>query len=191
MLVRTEQRRAPMDDSRFDALTRSLTHARSRRGLARLLGGLTLGGPLALGGLAESAAGTKKMKKKRKKKGTAPTATVPPTDQGTVSPPPPPFCSDKPDHPETYCGESEFDPANKSTWYFCQGGVCGLWPDCKPRNTPCAGPSCCSWPTTACDTLGTCGCSSEGLPCTETFDCCGSEQGVTKCVGYVCQLVNG
>jgi hypothetical protein len=34
-----------MDQDRFDSLTRSLTDARSRRGLTRLLGGLTLGGP--------------------------------------------------------------------------------------------------------------------------------------------------
>lgn len=45
-----------MDDSRFDALARSLTAAHSCRGLTRLLGGLTLGGPFALLGLTETEA---------------------------------------------------------------------------------------------------------------------------------------
>jgi hypothetical protein len=58
-----------MDGSRVDALARALTAGRSRRGLTRLLGGLTLGGPLALLGLAPSAAKHKggKGKKKHKK----------------------------------------------------------------------------------------------------------------------------
>ena len=77
-----------MDADRFDAVTRSLREARSRRGLTRLLGALTLGGPLALLGAAETEA--KRKKKKKKKTGTTPTATAPPPGPGPVSPPPPP-----------------------------------------------------------------------------------------------------
>jgi hypothetical protein len=73
-----------MDESNFDTLARSLSEARSRRGLTRLLGGLTLGAPLALRGLTETEA--KRKKKKKKKRSTTPTTSVPPP----VSPPPPP-----------------------------------------------------------------------------------------------------
>jgi hypothetical protein len=57
-----------MDARRFDALARSLSDLRSRRGLARLLGGLTLAGPLAAYGLSEAGGKGKKRKKKHKKK---------------------------------------------------------------------------------------------------------------------------
>jgi hypothetical protein len=50
-----------MDGSAFDRLTRTFTEPRSRRGVHRLVGGLAVGGPLALAGAAESTA-----KKKRK-----------------------------------------------------------------------------------------------------------------------------
>jgi hypothetical protein len=89
-----------VDDTRFDSLTRSLSDLRSRRGLTRLLIGIGLGGPLALGGLDENEAKRKKRKpvhgegkkkkKKKKKTGRTPTATVPPPDSSVVSPPPPP-----------------------------------------------------------------------------------------------------
>ncbi len=55
-----------MDESNFDTLARSLSEARSRRGLTRLLGGLTLGAPFALRGLTETEAKRKKKKKKKK-----------------------------------------------------------------------------------------------------------------------------
>jgi hypothetical protein len=49
-----------MDDVRFDILSRSLSTDQSRRTIARLLGGLALGGPLALLRLAEAEAKCKK-----------------------------------------------------------------------------------------------------------------------------------
>src|SRR5215213_572946 len=54
----------PMDNSAFDTLTRALnsSHAQSttRRGMTRFLGGLALGGPLALLGLNQAEAKCKK-----------------------------------------------------------------------------------------------------------------------------------
>ena len=54
-----------MDDTSFDALARSLSTSRSRRGVARLLGGFILTGPLLL--LGERQVEAKKKHKKRKK----------------------------------------------------------------------------------------------------------------------------
>jgi hypothetical protein len=56
-----------MEHSRFDDLIRSLAHARSRRALTRLLGGLGLGSPFAVLGAHGMAAKGKKGKKRRKK----------------------------------------------------------------------------------------------------------------------------
>lgn len=72
-----------MDPTRFDTLTRSLTGSSSRRGLARLLGGFTLGGPLALLGFAEAEAKRKKHNNKKRKKRKK-------RDGQNESPPPPP-----------------------------------------------------------------------------------------------------
>jgi hypothetical protein len=49
-----------MDGSSFDRLAKAFTEPRSRRGLSRLLGGLAVGGPLALLGVTESEAKKKK-----------------------------------------------------------------------------------------------------------------------------------
>ncbi len=58
-----------MDQTRFDALTKSLTAGHSRRGITRLLGGLALSSPLVSWlGVAESEAKKKTKKKKKKKK---------------------------------------------------------------------------------------------------------------------------
>jgi hypothetical protein len=57
-----------MDADRFDTLARSLTLDRTRRGFARLLGSLALGG-LLVRDADESLAKKRKGKKKRKKKG--------------------------------------------------------------------------------------------------------------------------
>src|SRR5262245_15571273 len=74
-------RSIPMDGSRFDAWSRTLVTAHSRRGLTRLLTGPALGGPVAL--LAEPAAVAKHRRHKKHHGGT----TTPP-----VSPPPSPPC---------------------------------------------------------------------------------------------------
>lgn len=65
-----------MDGSRFDTLSRVVTATRSRRQLARLLGGLVLSGPLALLEVDETTAKRKKGKK-RKKRPAAPPAQPP------------------------------------------------------------------------------------------------------------------
>jgi hypothetical protein len=65
-----------MDDARFDALARSLTRARSRRGLGRLVAVLALGGmPGALGSTeADARKKRKKNNKKTKKRLVCPSA---------------------------------------------------------------------------------------------------------------------
>jgi hypothetical protein len=72
-----------MDDARFDALARSLTKVRSRRGLGRLVGALALGGSTTAGVAA------KKKRKRKKKKKKPPLQVVSP-----LALPPPPTCSD-------------------------------------------------------------------------------------------------
>ena len=67
-----------MDESRFDALTRALTAARSRRRLARLLSGLAVSGPLALLGIDQTEAKGKKKKKRKKGSPPAPSPSPPP-----------------------------------------------------------------------------------------------------------------
>ncbi|MFN8665510.1 MAG: hypothetical protein U0075_26755 [Thermomicrobiales bacterium] len=49
-----------MDGTAFDCLTKALTEPQSRRAVSRLLGGLAVGGPLALLGVTESTARKKK-----------------------------------------------------------------------------------------------------------------------------------
>src|SRR5690242_19617777 len=70
-----------MDESRFDAVSRALGRARSRRGLARLLSVLALGTSLAPLGVAETVSKHKKHKQKR--------ATTSPPSPPPVSPPAP------------------------------------------------------------------------------------------------------
>lgn len=57
-----------MDGSAFDTIARLLAAPRSRRGAARLLGGLTLSGPLALTWWGEAASGQRGKKKRKKTK---------------------------------------------------------------------------------------------------------------------------
>src|SRR5687767_8297013 len=57
-----------MDGARFDSLSRALFDARSRRGLARLLGALTLGGVLTAGTVPTAAKKGGKGKGKGKNK---------------------------------------------------------------------------------------------------------------------------
>jgi hypothetical protein len=175
-----------MASDRFAALHRVLSATPSRRAIGRTLTGLAIAGALTpLLGPADIAA---KKKKKRKKARRSPPAS------STSPPPPPPFCSDKPDDPETFCG-TEFVPGDRSTWHFCSGGVCSLVPQCGARssNVTCdlgsgSHPQCCD--TASCSSLtGRCGCSSVGLPCYVTSDCCSSEIGATRCVGFVCEFV--
>ena len=60
-----------MDGSQFDALSRALAAAHSRRGLTGLLGGLLVGGSLPLLYAAEGAAKRKKAAPKKAKKAKA------------------------------------------------------------------------------------------------------------------------
>lgn len=103
-----------MDDARFDAFARSLTH--SRRGAARLLGSLACGGVPAI--VAVSSVEAKKRKKKRKKQ--------PP-------PPPPPSGTCQPNCAERTCGSDGCGGScgSCSGGQECRGGTC----DC-PRAAP-------------------------------------------------------
>jgi hypothetical protein len=177
----------PMDERQFDALSRVLVALPSRRHLVRLAGVFALGGWFAGKGTDATTAKKGKGKKRKKKARRSPPAAL-------VTPPPPPFCSGKPDDPETFCG-TEFVAGDRSTWFFCSGGVCGLVPECGTKSTaeicdPGAPthPQCCDQASCSNQT-GRCDCSSIGTPCIETFDCCGSDVGFTRCVGFVCQRV--
>src|SRR5688500_1475019 len=144
-----------MDGSDFDALTEMVADARSRRRLARLLGGIVVGGPLALFGLTDVEAGKrKKKKKKKKKKG----ATVPPAGSGagsgtgsaTVSPPPPcvPTCP-----AGTVCGSDGCD------------GVCGVF----AGTDDCSDGICCPQEKQK-------SCGTDPRTQAEVCDCCGQGQ---------------
>src|SRR5688500_13655262 len=53
---RPHDKETPVDDRRFDALTKNLGTAHTRRGLTRLLGGLSLGGVLSARTVRDAAA---------------------------------------------------------------------------------------------------------------------------------------
>ena len=76
-----------MDDERFDRFTRSLQGRLSRRGLAGLLGGLSLGGTLALRNLDDTAA--KKKRTRRKRRRISPRRPRPRRPRPRRPPPPP------------------------------------------------------------------------------------------------------
>ena len=135
-----------MDDGAFDAVTRSLTASltgsTTRRGMTRLLGGLALGGPLALVGLVGAEAKCKKKCgpckrcKKGKCKKNRPDGTACPggTCQsgrciaaGPSLPPPSPC---------TTAATCPAPPASqRCAQATCIGGTCGIAP--KAANTVC------------------------------------------------------
>lgn len=169
-----------MDNHQFDQLIRRLAESPARR---KVIAGLVTG---SLGLLAADDAEAKKRRKKKPKKNKKKVAnTTPPPSTSTTQPP---FCAGKPDN--TYCGTLPAPP-NLADWYMCSGGVCARRPSCLEKSTPnCAefqgtDTRCCSeW----CD-LGRCACSTENHPCYFTSDCCGYQEGILECVGYVCQAV--
>src|SRR5262249_38343340 len=71
-------RSSPMDGSRFDAWSRALVTGHSRRGLTRLLGGLTLGSLVSRVDFAEIGA-KKKKHKKHKRHAISPPVSPPPS----------------------------------------------------------------------------------------------------------------
>jgi hypothetical protein len=137
-----------MDVDRFDKFTRALTEERSRRGVARLLGGLAVGGSLGWLGFAEAMA--KKKKKKKKRKSPAP----PP-------PPPPPFCTGQ----NRCVDEITLAPCHVSgstTECFCWVAVgtgvpfCGQLAAASPVGSPCSAQTGCGAGETCVD-LSECG----------------------------------
>jgi hypothetical protein len=181
-----------MDADRFDTLARSLTPDHSRRGFARLLGGLALGGLFILGA-GESLAGKRKGKKKKKKKKNGGSGTT----TGTCTP----QCLGR------RCGSNG-----------C-GGACGACAECQSCDptlgrcpmTPgsneagCSGGACCGG--ACCPSSCQCGvddplldalasefAASQGLPYPSCFaagtgDSCGA---IGSCQpGTTCQLIGG
>jgi hypothetical protein len=154
-----------MDDSRLDALVRSLAADHSRRGLTHLCGGLALGGPLALLGLSETAAKRKKYKRKRRKE-------KEPTAGGTpVPPPPPPTCAESCSAPCNNCFHRPVGPplCGDSGQGFCSR-PCLSDNDCLGTDSPYCiightdrltnafdQPNCVNGNRTICYTLGACG----------------------------------
>jgi len=133
-----------MDADRFDALSRALTDARSRRGaLAALLGG-------TLGLLGLTVTESKKKKKKKKKK--RPTTITPePTTQIPAPPPPPPTCTNCGDECiNTLTNRDHCGRCNRrcDTGKVCRNGGC--FATC-PETTPCG-------PITPCGNTDRCNC---------------------------------
>jgi hypothetical protein len=132
-----------MDTTYFDALTKSLGESHSRRGITRLLGGLALGGPLALLGLDEAAAKCKKKcgpckrcKKGKCKPKLAGTACAGGTCQGGVCAPGAGPASPPPPLPCTTAATCPAPPASQlCAQATCIGGRCGIGP--KAANTVC------------------------------------------------------
>jgi hypothetical protein len=161
-----------MDQTRFDALARSLSGDTTRRGLGRLLGGLSLGAILASPrGPDETAAKKKpcppcKKRKKGKCKANQPDETacenggvcrggscVPPAES-VVSPPPPP---PPPPPPEPTCTDGTQN--GSETGIDCGGTCprCGAGQGCANGND-CEGGWCSNGACAACTTeLSACG----------------------------------
>lgn len=153
-----------MDPERFDQLLRALTGSSTRRGIARALVGLTIGG--AWGYLLNIGdVGAKKRKKNRKKK----------KGQGSTTPPPPPItcardcagnvCGDD------GCGGSCGTCAGTAT---CENGQC----QCPPANQ--CGTDCCDGPPSCfeefCTCIGSserfCSCPANAILCGNGVGCC-------------------
>jgi hypothetical protein len=194
-----------MDQTRFDALARSLSSGMTRRGLGRLFGVLSVGGVFA--SLAsQDATGAKKKKpcppcKKRKKgkckanlpDGTAcenggtclsggclPASGATDTSSPPSPPPPPPPPSTPPPPPGPCAGKADNSDCNGTG--RCLNGVCNPKPTCLARGASCTGNAACC--TKACEG-GTCdgGVDSEpiGAECQVDADCLSS-----RCIGYRC-----
>jgi hypothetical protein len=165
-----------MDGSRFDALARSLTTARSRR---RALTGL-VGGTLSLLGVAEIAGRHKKKKKRH-------SSSPPP------SPPPPPSPTCTPNCAGKVCGD---DGCGGSCGVACTGGntchngtcVCFPGTTACPANQVCLSNGTCA---TVCQTDGNCNadCTCNGFPSAEGPRYCTAD---TTCgdVPQVCTTAN-
>ena len=138
-----------MDDSRFDTLTVALGVGRSRRGLARLLGGFALGGSLNRLGLDEVEA--KRKRKKKKKKAVSPSCT--------------PTCAGR-NCDGDGCGGSCGACSGGQT---CQSGIC----TCPSGQDFCGGTCRLSCPLGSARDPRTCGCCrASGSFCNGNDTCC-------------------
>lgn len=150
-----------MDDARFDALTRLLTAAATRRTLPRTVSGLVLGGTLAATVRAETAAKKKKCGPCRKRK------------KG--------HCRLKPDGAP--CGGIK-------TCYFgvcnCPSGMSSCGEGCIPSELCCPGASFCGDHPDTCGTSGSCRCRPNlagEMRCGSDIGACGCREDA-ECVGY-------
>jgi hypothetical protein len=161
-----------MHGSRLDALSRSLATGHSRRGLASLLAGLALAGPLCLangtGTLAKKTG--RKAKKKKKRKGR----------QTTITGPPPvctPTCA-----ASNACGD---DGCNGSCGPCVDPGTCTAGTcTCPDHRAPCGANNLCCSADRHCSG-GLCFCNS--LPCGAT--CCNPAN--QRCNGTTCETCGG
>jgi hypothetical protein len=141
-----------MDGSRFDAWSRALVTAHSRRGLIRLLSGLALGGSLALLGRVDTKAKHKKRKKKR---------------NGVSGPPPSP-----PSPPGSTCGDTVHNCGGPNCPRCANGLPCHSAADCISARCFAGQCQACvpNGPAGQCgaDVAGPCVCTSSGV-CGSTF----------------------
>jgi hypothetical protein len=165
-----------MDGPVFDALSRAVAHARSRRDVVRLLQGIVLGGPLVLVGRTETAAKKKRKKKhKRRRKHDAvppqPVATVPPA---SPVPPAPVSCGGVVcPAGELCCPDGRCGPRCCQNGRACTVTCCGPTGGdfCCPADRPvCICGGCWQAGSTQCDTPGHC--CAPGLVCCGRDHCC-------------------
>src|SRR5687767_10573694 len=181
-----------MDGARFDSLSRALVDARSRRGLARLLGTLTLGGILTAGTIPTAAKkggkGKGKGKNKKGKKVTichnGQTITVSKSalkghkkhgDSEGPCPPCVPRCATTNPCGADGCGSSCSTCGGSTT---CQNGQCR----CPDGRSPCGPNAVCCTGEDICLSSGACGpcvgifstfpSSPDGSTCGTSADCC-------------------
>jgi hypothetical protein len=154
-----------MDGSRFDTLSRALVRDHSRRGLTRLLGGLVLGGSLAVrGSPADEAKGKGKKHHKKHRGRSGPTCPEgqKPCQGGCI--------------PSNQCCENSDCPGGR----ICQSGACVCPPE---RPLVCPGTSvcaqCCSLDD--CHPVG----SADGLAC-QGGQCVCTVAGTRRCPNGAC-----
>ena len=176
-----------MDADRFESLLRSLSPSPSRRRALRLLAGLVLGSPLALGtpgtDAHDTSAKCKKLADKDKRKKCLKKAKKHLARHGRQTP----RCSDGLTDCGGGCVNTHTDEANCgscgtgcATTQVCQAGSCFPQSTCPAFGPPACGPS-----ATACGPDCGCGVSAEGnivciqsepaceapTPCTTSADC--------------------
>jgi hypothetical protein len=189
-----------MDEARFDALSRSFSTTYSRRGVSRLLGGVTAGSLLTTLGVMQAEGGSRPggAPCKRGRQCLTHKCVGPKGQKQCTCSQELPFCQE----PSNPCQKATCDTVNQrcvttnrpdddscGNNLNCSGGVCGKEPGCVGAGSLCADEFCCSGSCEPSGNLRICGCSGVGMPChnTDEDQCCQSPPGVeVACIGFYC-----